>query len=122
MRYSYTPAPAARQVQPSRKGKNELRGDTGLVHLLRSATEATKREDGWSHLGTVGQYLVNRNSFTPKNYGYSTLKPLMVATELFEFDQESHHLRAKPAGRTAKQAAKKAATKAAKKPKDAPAP
>lgn len=116
------PSPDAPLAQPRRRTTHELRGDTSLANLLRTAVEATKREDGWSHLGTVGQYLVNRSSFTPKNYGYSTLKPLMVATELFEFDQESHHLRAKPAGRTAKQAAKKAATKAAKKPKDAPAP
>ena len=104
-------AAPARPVQPSKKSKHELRGDTGLVHLLRSATEATKREDGWSHLGTVGQYLVNRNSFTPKNYGYSTLKPLMVATELFEFDKDGHHLRAKPpvkAAKNARKAAKKA--------------
>ena len=106
-----TPAPAARQIQPSRKGKNELRGDTGLVHLLRSATEATKREDGWSHLATVGQYLVNRSSFTPKNYGYSTLKPLLLATELFEFDNDGNHLRAKPPGKAAKKGAKPAARK-----------
>lgn len=110
-----SPPPAAaapaKPVQPSKKSKNELRGDAGLVNLLRSATEASKREDGWSHLGTVGQYLVNRSSFTPKNYGYSTLKPLMVATELFEFDKDGHHLRAKPPGKSARKAAKKAAGK-----------
>ena len=122
------PSPAAPLAQPRRRTTNELRGDTSLANLLRTAVEATKREDGWSHLGTVGQYLVNRSSFTPKNYGYSTLKPLMVATELFEFDKESHHLRARPTGKkTAKQAAKKAAKKTGKpavKPaaKDAPAP
>lgn len=99
-------------VAPSgRKATGELRGDAALVNLLRSATEATRREDGWSHLATVGQYLVNRNSFTPKNYGYSTLKPLMVATELFEFDKDGHHLRAKPPGKAAKKA-RKAAKKA----------
>ena len=100
---------ATPQVQPRRKTTNELRGDTALVDLLRSATEATKREDGWSHLAAVGQYLVNRNAFTPKNYGYSTLKPLLVATELFEFDADGHHLRAKPPGKAKKRAAKSAA-------------
>jgi uncharacterized LabA/DUF88 family protein len=111
------PAPAGtatiRLVQPSKKTKNELRGDTGLVNLLRNATEASKREDGWSHLGTVGQYLVNRSSFTPKNYGYSTLKPLIMATELFELHEDGNHLRARPVGNTAKKAAKKTAKAAA---------
>lgn len=103
---------------PARKTREQLRGDTGLVHQLRNATEATKREDGWSHLGTVGQYLVNRSSFTPKNHGYSTLKPLIVATELFELHPDGHHIRAKPATQAAKKAAKPAkaakATKATK--------
>lgn len=111
-----TPAPAAiHQVQPVRKSKNDLRGDTGLVNLLRSATEATKREDGWSHLGTVGQYLVNRSSFTPKNYGYGTLKPLVVATELFELHEDGNHVRARPAGKAGKNAGNKVAKKTAKK-------
>lgn len=117
------PAEAATpQVQPKRRSTNELRGDTNLVNLLRSATEATKREDGWSHLATVGQYLVNRSSFTPKNYGYSTLKPLLLATELFEFDNDGNHLRAKPPGKAAKKGAKPAARKQAAKQPDANAP
>jgi len=102
-----TNAATIKLVQPSKKTKNELRGDTGLVNLLRNATEASKREDGWSHLGTVGQYLVNRSSFTPKNYGYSTLKPLIVATDLFELHEDGNHVRAKPAGKATKKAAKK---------------
>ena len=76
------------------------------MNLLRNATEASKREDGWSHLGTVGQYLVNRSSFTPKNFGYSTLKPLIVATDLFELHEDGNHVRAKPAGKTPKKATK----------------
>ena len=101
-------SPTIKLVQPARKTKNELRGDASLVNLLRNAVEATKREDGWSHFGTVGQYLVNRSSFTSKNYGYSTLKPLIVATELFELHQDGHHLRAKPVSKAPKLAAKKA--------------
>ena len=101
-----TNAATIKLVQPSKKTKNELRGDTGLVNLLRNATEASKREDGWSHLGTVGQYLVNRSSFTPKNFGYSTLKPLIVATDLFELHEDGNHVRAKPAGKTPKKATK----------------
>ena len=64
--------------------------------------------------GGEGQYLVNRSSFTPKNYGYSTLKPLIVATELFELHEDGHHLRARPLVNAGKQAAKKAGKKAVK--------
>ena len=107
-----TAHPTIKLVQPSKKTKNELRGDASLVNLLRNATEATKREDGWSHLGTVGHYLVNRNAFTPKNYGYSTLKPLIVATELFELHEDGNHIRAKPASKAGKKATKKKAATA----------
>lgn len=107
---SVAPQPTFKLVTASKKTKNELRGDTSLVNLLRNATEATKREDGWSHLGTVGQYLVNRSSFTPKNYGYSTLKPLIVATDLFELNKDGNHIRAKPVAKAGKKAAKKSVT------------
>lgn len=99
-----------------RRSAAELRGDAALVRLLRNATEATDR-DGWSHLGAVGHYLVNRNSFTSKNYGYASLKGLITATDLFEMHGDGNHVRIKPAnGGTAKpiKKAKKNATKNAK--------
>lgn len=34
----------------------KLKGDTGLVDLLRSAIEASSDENGWAHLGSVGQH------------------------------------------------------------------
>lgn len=88
------PLPAVLRVEPPKKKTGpELRGDTSLVNLLRSATEATKDEDGWSHLGAIGNYIANRGSFTPKNYGYRTLKPLVVATELFELHADGHRIK-----------------------------
>ncbi|MGV8923994.1 MAG: NYN domain-containing protein [Thermomonas sp.] len=104
-------APAARPIavspaQPlSRRSVAELRADSALVNLLRNATEATDR-DGWSHLGAVGHYLVNRNSFTPKNYGYASLKGLITAMDLFELHKDGNHVRLK----LAKKAAKKKVT------------
>jgi uncharacterized protein (TIGR00288 family) len=53
-----------------KKSRNELRGDAGLVKLLRNAAEQTAEEDGWSHLARVGQYISNNTSFSPINYGY----------------------------------------------------
>lgn len=105
--HAAAPVPAIKPAQPPRrKTGTELRGDTELVNLLRTATEATDR-DGWSHLGAVGHYLVNRSSFTAKNYGYANLKGLITATDLFELHEDKNHIRAKPT----KQAAKKAARK-----------
>jgi len=70
--------------QPSKKSRNELRGDTGLVRLLRTAVEQTSDDDGWAHLGRVGQYISNNSSFSAINYGYKKLSDLIRASELFE--------------------------------------
>ncbi len=86
--------PTIPRVEPPKKKTGaELRSDTSLVNLLRSATDATKDEDGWSHLGAIGNYVANRGSFTPKNHGYRTLKPLIVATELFDLHKDGHRIK-----------------------------
>lgn len=93
---------AANPTQPaSRRSVAELRADTTLVNLLSNATEATDR-DGWSHLGAVGHYLVNRNSFTSKNYGYASLKGLITAMNLFELHKDGNHVRLKPTKKSVK--------------------
>lgn len=105
--------PTIKLIQPpSKKSGAQLRGDTNLVNLLRNAVQATKGDDGWSNIGAVGNHIVNRGPFTPKNYGYSALKPLVVATELFEVRADGNHIRAVP--KPAKKAAKKSAKKAIK--------
>lgn len=96
------PAPAV-----GRRTTAELRADAALVDLLKNATEATDR-DGWSHLGAVGHYLVNRSSFTSKNYGYANLKGLITATGLFEMHKDGNHIRIKPVKETTSKARKKA--------------
>ena len=72
-----------------KKSTAELRGDTGLVNLLRSAADATRDDDeGWSNLSAVGNYIANRTSFDPGNYGYGKLKGLIKAIGLFEMREE----------------------------------
>lgn len=88
-----TPVPGIPVQPPKKRLGAELRADTGLINLLRSATEATKGEDGWSNLGAITTRIANRGSFTPKNYGYRTLKPLIAATELFEIHPKGNHVR-----------------------------
>jgi hypothetical protein len=73
-------APPAKKKIPK-----ELRADTKLVSLLRTAAESSTDEEGWSYLGSIGVHIANHApDFDPRNYGYSKLVQLVLATELFE--------------------------------------
>lgn len=67
-----------------KRTRNQLRMDTALVRLLRTAVEQTSEDDGWALLSKVGAYISNNSSFSPINYGYKKLGELMKASELFE--------------------------------------
>lgn len=97
----------------ARKDGKELRGDTRLVQLLRSAVDSATDDDGWAHLGAVGKQVANQASFDSRNYGYRKLSDLIRATDLFEFRQADQVIwvRDKPKGK-----AQPAAAKPAKKP------
>ncbi len=90
------PAPSVAAQPPGKRTAAELLGDASLINLLRSAIEATKGEDGWSNLGAITTHIANRGPFTPKNHGYKTLKPLIVATGLFELHPKGNHVRMLP--------------------------
>ena len=72
--------------QPLKKSKKELRKDTTLVKLLRTAVEQTSDDDGWAELGRVGHYISNNSSFSSINYGYKKLGDLIRVTELFDIE------------------------------------
>lgn len=77
--------PDKKESDADRKcSRNELRGDSRLVKTLRTAVEQVSDDDGWAHLGRVGQYISNNSSFSPVNYGYKKLSDLIRASELFE--------------------------------------
>lgn len=95
--------------RPGKKTGEELRADANLLNLLGNAVQATRGDDGWSNLGAVANHLVNRGPFTPKNYGYRTLKPLILATGLFEIRKDGNHVRPKPAKKPRRKAGGKAA-------------
>ena len=68
------PAPAA-----------QVKGDTGLVNLLRNAIEAASDDDGWAALANVGHIITQqRPDFDSRSYGYAKLSDLIAATTLFE--------------------------------------
>lgn len=72
--------------KPTRRSKKELRGDTELMNTLRSAIQSSEGEDGWAHLGRVGNFISNQSSLSTSNYGYGKWSDLIRATEYFEED------------------------------------
>lgn len=73
------------------KTANELKGDTKLVALLRSAVEAASDESGWAHLRAVGSNVAKQApEFDPRNYGYAKLRELALATKLFDVEERAH--------------------------------
>ena len=66
----------------------QLRQDTTLMNLLRTAVNAVQDEDGWAKVGAVGTQIGNKASFDARNYGYATLTKLLTATQAFELRDE----------------------------------
>jgi uncharacterized protein (TIGR00288 family) len=75
----------------AKASRNELRGDGALVKLLRNAVEQTVEEDGWAHLGRVGQYISNNTSFSPINYGYKKLSDIIRVSDLFKIEMRMNN-------------------------------
>ena len=72
-----------------RKSLRELKSDTKLINIIRSAVEDSADESGWSYLANVGQIIAKKSpEFDPRNYGYKKLGGLIKATELFELDKK----------------------------------
>ncbi|MGD2119715.1 MAG: NYN domain-containing protein [Chromatiales bacterium] len=72
----------------SKKSSNELKQDTKLVKMLRSAVEASSDDDGWAQLGPVGSNIAKQSpDFDPRIYGYHKLGELVRATKLFEVEE-----------------------------------
>jgi len=67
----------------------QLRQDTWLMNLLRTAVNAVQDEEGWARVGAVGTQIGNKTSFDARNYGYATLTKLLAATQAFELRDEA---------------------------------
>ena len=77
-----------KQQHVKRKTTNELKMDTRLVNLLRSAVIASMDENGWAFLGEVGQHITKQSpEFDARNYGYAKLKDLVKSIQLFEIHE-----------------------------------
>ena len=74
--------------QITKMNTKDLKRDTRLVNLLRSATESSSDESGWAHLGAVGSNIIKQApEFDARNYGYEKLSELVSATKLFDMDE-----------------------------------
>ncbi|RZJ19841.1 MAG: NYN domain-containing protein [Haliea sp.] len=78
----------AAAAAPLRFTTAQLKNDTRLVVLLRNAVQAAADDEGWARVGAVGTQIANQASFDHRNYGYSTLTKLLVATQLFDIADE----------------------------------
>ncbi len=68
----------------------ELKQDTKLVNLLRTAVEASSDDSGWAHLAPVGSNVAMQlPEFDPRNYGYKKLGELVKATQLFDLEERT---------------------------------
>ncbi|GAB4061149.1 NYN domain-containing protein [Uliginosibacterium sediminicola] len=87
----------------TKKSAKALKGDARLVSLLRNAVQAAEGDDGWAHLGRVGQHIANQASFDARNYGYKKLIDLFRATDLFDIElrEKTSYLRDKRRGKAA---------------------
>jgi len=100
--------PSAAVLPPTRRTTQELRADTKLVQLLRSAAISAD-VDGWIYLGQFGNNLVKHSpGFDHRSYGYAQLGSFVAATELFEIQDRKNRsgqvqkfLRDKRASKTA---------------------
>ena len=72
------------EQEPLKKSGKEMRQDTWLVNVLRTALEQTMDEDGWANLASIGQYINNSTSFSPINFGYKKLSSLINEIDLFD--------------------------------------
>lgn len=95
-RFIYTEVLAATESagQPVKKlSAKELRADTKLVALLRSAIDGASDESGWANLGGVGSIIGKQMpDFDSRNYGYSKLSDLVEAIGLFKTDRREKHM------------------------------
>lgn len=81
---------AEETARPARKTRTQLRQNSSLVRLLRTAVEQASDDDGWANMGMVANYISNNNSsFSSINYGYRKISDLVKATELFTIEMRN---------------------------------
>ncbi|GAA2278108.1 NYN domain-containing protein [Actinomadura luteofluorescens] len=80
---------SAAPARPKQRTPTEkLKGDTGLIRMLRHAVDTASDDDGWARMADIGNIITKQHSdFDQRSWGYSKLTDLVRATTLFEIDE-----------------------------------
>ena len=76
-------AQVTNQSDESDERAKKLKGDTKLINMLRNAIAASRTNDEWVPLATVGSYLAKHDPLDPKKYGFKRLSDLLKQIDLF---------------------------------------
>ncbi len=96
---------------PTEQSDPETPALPDLRKLVTAAVDATSSDDGWAHLGSVGNYLIaTQASFDPRNYGFGKLITLARGQDYLEVADAPPRVRMRT-GRPAKKTARKAPAK-----------
>jgi hypothetical protein len=90
-----TPKPAGKTVEkpvekPVEKSLNKI--DTQTIELIETIEDICD-DYGWA-LGDVGNLIVKKPEFDPRNYGFAKLTPMLKSlTDILEIDEENQKKR-----------------------------
>jgi uncharacterized LabA/DUF88 family protein len=88
----------------TKQSAKELRGNTKLLQMIRTGIDAASDDNGWAHLGPVGNYLAKASpEFDPRNYGYKKLSELVEAIGLFNVQWDGKVVSVRDARRSSSQ-------------------
>ncbi|HWV27225.1 MAG TPA: NYN domain-containing protein [Aeromicrobium sp.] len=82
--------------QPKRRSGSQLKQNTRLMNLMRSAIDEAADDDGWASLSQVSNLIRNQSSFEPRNFGYAKFSDLVKAIDLFEVAADNKRVRRVP--------------------------
>ena len=72
-----------KESKPKIQSVNQI--DDDLVRLIKKSIDETSDEDGWTFLGTLGNYILKKKTdFDSRNYGFPKLFPLIKEIGQFE--------------------------------------
>lgn len=79
---------STKKTSTKKTTQQQLKQDTKLVNILRSAVEEYADDDGWARLGTCGS-LIKRQypDFDPRSHGFKTFTQLFEGTGLFDIER-----------------------------------
>jgi uncharacterized LabA/DUF88 family protein len=78
------------RAQPTAEAASPAKANPKLKRAITAALDSCARDDGWAHLGTLGQYLVtNDPAFDSRNFGYRKLSELIRAQAYLEVREET---------------------------------